>query len=215
MPLFEALPETDNQGLKELVIHAFETGETYVTQEQEIKLLHNGKLKQFYLKVMYQPLRDENNIVVGIMGLADDITDTVRKRKGIAENELRYGMAIASAEQGTYQINLLTDRITGNKQFYKLFNLKDTTKREKFITKLHPPDLVQRDKIYKAALVSGKLFYEARIVHFDNSMHWLKIYGKVLFYNLKRPVKSLGVIDDITQEKIFEKEKNEFILQCR
>lgn len=42
-------------------------------------------------------------------------------------------------------------------------------------------------------------------------MHWLKIHGKVIFDNLKKPIKLIGVIGDITQQKTYEEKKNEFL----
>lgn len=211
LPVFTALPEIAKQGLQELIDNVFETGIPFVTQEHPIKLIRKGKLKQTYVKFIYQPLRDEKDIIIGVMAIADDITIIVKKRNNTIENELKARIAIASAELGTYQVNLITNKVTGNKQFYKLINLEGPLKIEDFRAILYPEDALHRKTKYKEAFISGKLSYETRIRHKDQSLHWLRVHGKVIFDKLKTPIKLLGVIGDITQQKSYEEEKNKFL----
>ena len=211
LPVFTALPETAEQGLRELINNVYETGIPFIAQEHPIKLIRHGKLKQTYVKFIYQPLRDENENIIGIMAIADDITAIVKKRNKTIENELKARIAIASAELGTYQVNLVTNKITGNKQFYKLINLNVSSKREEYDAILFAEDEANRKAIYKEAFVSGKLSYETKIVHKDKSLHWLKIHGKVIFDIHNKPIKLLGVIGDITPQKTYEEEKNNFL----
>lgn len=211
LPVFTALPETADQGFRELLDQVSETGVPFVSQEHPVKLKRNGKIKQLFVKFVYQPLKDEMGNVIGIIAIADDITAIVEKRNRTVVNELKARIAIASAELGTYQVNLITNKVTGNKQFYKLINLEGTLKFEDYKAILYPGDAPIRKTVFKEAFVSGKLAYETRIMHKDKSLHWLKIHGKVIFDKLQKPVKLIGVIGDITQQKLHEEEKNTFL----
>ncbi len=211
LPVFTALPETADQGFKELLDQVCETGIPFISQEHPLKLKRHKKLKQLFVKFIYQPLKDEMGHIIGIIAIADDITSIVEKRNKTVVNELKARIAIASAELGTYEVNLITNKVTGNKQFYKLINLEGNLKSEDFIAILYPGDTPIRKTVFKEAFVSGKLAYETRIIHKDKSLHWLKIHGKVIFDKFKKPIKLIGVIGDITQQKIYEDEKNKFL----
>ena len=211
LPVFTALPELAEQGLRELMEHVCETGIPFITEERSIKLIRQGRLKQTFVKFIYQPLKDEIGNVTGIIAVADDISDLVKKRNRTAENELKARIAIASAELGTYQVNLISGKVIGNKQFYKLLDLEGSLKIEDYTAILYPEDAPTRKTIFMEACEFGRLFYETKILHKDKSLHWLKIHGKVIFDKLKNPIKLLGVIGDITQQKNYEEEKNKFL----
>lgn len=103
--------------------------------------------------------------IIGIIAIADEITALVEKRNRTVVNELKARIAIASAELGTYEVNLITSKVTGNKQFYKLLNLEGTLKFEDYRKILYPEDAPVRKAMCKEAFESGKLFYETRILH--------------------------------------------------
>ncbi len=43
--------------------------------------------------------------------------------------------------------------------------------------------------------------YEARILKPDDSIAWIRVHGKMFFDDLKNPVKMLGIVMDVTDEK--------------
>jgi light-regulated signal transduction histidine kinase (bacteriophytochrome) len=45
--------------------------------------------------------------------------------------------------------------------------------------------------------------YEARAIWPDKSLHWLRVFGKVLYTEDKNPSRILGIVQDITDEKLF------------
>ena len=213
LSILTALPEIADQGFKELLDEVWDTGIPFISEEHPVKLIREGRLKQLFVKFVYQPLLDECNNIIGIIAIADDITTIVNKRNKTIENELKARIAIASAELGTYHVNLITNKVTGNKQFYKLTNLEGILKFEDYKALLHPEDEPVRKAIFKEAFITGKLSFETRILHQDKSLHWLKVHGKVIFDKLKNPIKLLGVIGDITQQKNYEAERNNFLSQ--
>ena len=78
-----------------------------------------------------------------------------------------------------------------------------------------------RNRAYKDSLVSGTLFYQAKVVWNDKTIHWIGVKGKVFYDDEKKPVKLIGTVGDITEEKNHEQELKEvnknsdcWLIQC-
>ncbi len=80
-PAFDVLPELLKQGFKELLDNVYKKGERFVADELPIQLHRNGKLENLFVKFVYEPLRDADLKVVGVMALAHEITEQVTARK--------------------------------------------------------------------------------------------------------------------------------------
>ena len=64
---------------------------------------------------------------------------------------------------------------------------------------------------YHKALVTGKYLYEVRISLPDGTLRWIKTQGIVIYDEKKTPVRMLGTVMDITNNKRDEIRKNDFI----
>ncbi|MGZ3778117.1 MAG: sensor histidine kinase, partial [Mucilaginibacter sp.] len=77
---------------------------------------------------------------------------------------------------------------------------------------VHPDDMQNIIiKSYHEALTTGNYAYEARISWPDESLHWIRVKGVVLYDDNKKPYRMLGTIVDITENKRDEIRKNDFI----
>lgn len=208
-PVFDLLPEVRDQGFKELLDSVYFTGQRFVAQELPVTLFRNEQMEQAYVKFIYEPLREEDGTITGVMAMAHEITEQVLARKKIEESEQKARMVIESAELGLYEINLLTNIVTGDEIFTKLF---DYPYNNKELVSLIPQAEIQiRQMSNKNALVSGKLSYQKKVIHKDKTEHWLKFNCRVFYNDLSQPVKLLGVVENITAEKNFEEERKTFI----
>ncbi len=89
-PAFDVLTELRDQGFKELLDNVYNTGERLIMQEIPINLKRKGKLENVFVKFVYEPLREPDGTISGIMALAHEITEQVLSRKKIEESEYRY-----------------------------------------------------------------------------------------------------------------------------
>ncbi len=85
-PLFESSPELED-GLKNLLTGVLTTGEPFISNEIPVQLKRKGKTDTAYFNSVYQPLRDTNNEIYGIILIGTEITDAVNARKKLEENE--------------------------------------------------------------------------------------------------------------------------------
>ncbi len=80
-PAFDVLVEFREQGLKELLDNVFNTGDNIVVNELPLDINRNGALETIYVKFVYEPLREVDGTITGVMALAHEITDQVLARK--------------------------------------------------------------------------------------------------------------------------------------
>jgi hypothetical protein len=86
-PIFDGLPEAAHKGLEELLLHVYTTGETFLGSEQPITVPRNGKPGTVYVNLVYEPFRDGDGTISGIIAVAIDVTEQVIARKKIEESE--------------------------------------------------------------------------------------------------------------------------------
>lgn len=84
-PIFEGLPEAKEQGLEQVLLKTFTTGETFVANERPVILPRNGKSGTVYLNFVYEALRQVDGSVSGILALAIDVTEGAIARQKIEE----------------------------------------------------------------------------------------------------------------------------------
>ncbi len=81
LPIRQAMPELAGQGIVELLDRAYATGERYLGSELAIQIQRGGQLEQTYWNAVYQPYRDVEGKVEGVMIFGFEITVQVRARQ--------------------------------------------------------------------------------------------------------------------------------------
>ncbi len=86
-PLFEVSPELED-GLKPIFNEVYTKGEPFIAKEIPVQIKRTGKPDTAYFNSVFQPLRDFDNKIYGIISIAMEVTDAVNARKLIEINEL-------------------------------------------------------------------------------------------------------------------------------
>ncbi|SHL56152.1 PAS domain-containing protein [Hymenobacter psychrotolerans] len=88
-PLLEALPELAASPIPDMLRHVYRTGETLVEQELPLRLSrHEGAPPEdIYWTFTYQPRRNAQGTIDGVMSFAHDVTNQVLARRVVEERE--------------------------------------------------------------------------------------------------------------------------------
>ncbi|MFZ0274446.1 MAG: ATP-binding protein [Acidobacteriaceae bacterium] len=99
--LRESLPELEGQGYLELLDQVFRTGEPFVGREAKAELRRgaDGQMQRAYFNFVYQPMRNAEGAVEGILVHAVDVTDQVVARQMVQQNQERLEKALAASQQ--------------------------------------------------------------------------------------------------------------------
>ncbi|HZH01867.1 MAG TPA: PAS domain-containing protein, partial [Flavisolibacter sp.] len=98
-PVFEGLPEARNQGLEEVLQHVYTTGATFSAVERPITLPRNANVETVYINFIYEPFRDGDGSISGVIAVAIEVTEQVTARKKVEESEQRFRTLANSISQ--------------------------------------------------------------------------------------------------------------------
>jgi len=147
------------------------------------------------------------------IGTVVDITESRMLEQTLRENEQRTRLAIDAAQMGTFDWNIKNSTFIYSDRLAHIFGYMETAglMQTSFADRIHPDDRRARELAHKRSLQSGVLFYEARVVWPDGSIHWARFNGKIVYDEDGSPSKMYGTALDITDQKtmIHELEESE------
>lgn len=204
-PFFEAVPDLVNRGYEEILGDVCNKGDRYVANESVVTLHRNDKEEQLYVNFVFEPLRDENEYVSGIIAIATDVTSQVKLRKGIEESQEQLKIAIETAELGTYSWELPQTELVFSDRMAQIYGYAGSTNltQADLQKSVHPDDKLILEKAYEDCKKNGLLEYECRLIWPDKSLHWISVRSKVIFNEEGVPVKLYGTAKEITAQKMF------------
>ncbi len=174
-PFFEALPEAREQGYDRVLDGVLSSGEPFFANELPALLERSGRLEQVHLNFVYQPLREADGTITGVMAVAHDITDQVTARRRVEAGEKRFRTLLESIPQMTWT-NLPTGEVSFfNRRWYDYTGLThEQTKDWGWQVVIHPEDLMATVQAYRDALETGQVFtVEHRYLRgWDGAYRW-------------------------------------------
>ncbi len=211
--LIDALPELKDQPYLEILENVYKTGQEYFGNESLAYLNQGGKLQEVYVNFIFKPLYNSNSKSNEILCMGYDVTDQIEARKKLADSEERLRLAIESGLLGTFDLNIVTDRFICSKRFCEIFGLdQGEISHQQVINTIHPEDMRIREQAFKQVIENGKIDYEVRIIWPDKSIHWINARGKLFFDENKKPFRMLGIVRDISEQKIISQSLEDQIL---
>ncbi len=104
-PIFEALPDARAQGLEKLLADVYNTGEAFHGTEIPVNLERNGKIDTVYQNFVYDPYRDSEGNVIGVLAISVDVTAQVEARHKIEEKVTERTKELAKANDSLKKSN--------------------------------------------------------------------------------------------------------------
>lgn len=216
-PLIDALPELQGQGIVELLNNVYTTGQTHKAHELLVQLDYGtGKLQDVYFTFVYEPMRNVNGEIEGIMVIAFVVTDEVMARKRVEESEEKYRSLFETMDQGFSIVEMIFDEnnqpvdylfIELNPMFESqtgLKNAKGRTARE-LVPNLEPHWF----ELYGKVALTGE---SIRFTQGSDEMgRWFDVYGFRLGGPDSRKVAIL--FTDITERKRIEEQRIDLLHQ--
>jgi PAS domain S-box-containing protein len=210
-PVFEVLPHAKGMGFEELLDKVMSTGQSYKANTVAVPFERKGILETVHLNFVYEPFKDTNGKICGVIVVATDVTELVNAKNRLEEAEERARLAVDAVDLGTFYHDLTTGEIITSQQSANIFGFAEIISKEAFLAAFHPDDLTIRDAALELAGATGKLFYEARITGPDKMVKWIRVEGKTYYDNNKKATKVLGTILDITDQKKAKEDQRKLI----
>ena len=166
-------------------------------KKSEVEVNHNNKTFLFSIV----PIPDEE--YVNIYGM--DITTEVEVRNAFKKNEEQYRLAQRAANIGSWDWNIITNNLEWTEIIEPLFGFKRDKfggRYEDFLNCIHPEDRQFVINSVNACLEKDEEYdIEHRIIWPDGSIHWVRETGDVIRDKNGKPVRMLGIVQEITDRK--------------
>jgi len=199
--------EEAGERIRKIELEVIEKG---VASTVEETLDRAGTIRTFL--TTRSPYRDEQGKIIGLIGIARDITEKKRIEEELRQSQLRWRFALESTGDGIWDWDMKTGKVYYSRQWkamlgYTKEEIGDTT--AEWFDRLPIDDLALCQEAIGNHL-QGKtedFVIEYRMLAKDGSLRWILARGKVVERAQDgTPLRTIGTNTDITQRKTAEHE---------
>jgi light-regulated signal transduction histidine kinase (bacteriophytochrome) len=104
-PVIQALPEIEGQGFDLLLKNVYTTGEAFIGNEVPVVLTRNEKSETVFVNFVYEPYREADGSISGILAVAVEVTSQVIARHKIEEVVAERTKELADANSNLQRSN--------------------------------------------------------------------------------------------------------------
>ncbi len=196
--------------LEPLIGHVMSGNGATALHEQLIPLERTDEIEDVWFDSSYNPIPIEDGSIGGVFNIAVDVTDRIQAEEALSESEELLRLALDVGEIGVWELDLRTyesphhsprhDETFGYEEPVEEWNL------ECAFDHFHPDDREQAEACFEEALQTGECEFETRIIRADGEQRWIMVQGS-FYYDDAEPVRAIGTVQDITERKQTQAER--------
>ncbi len=183
------------------------TGKGVLFEDKLVPIYRDGKLDDVFWTFSYSAVRDENNIIQGVLVVCNETTQSVNYNKNIQESKADLEFTLEAADLGTFDLDARTGKFSANDRLKSWFGLdpEDEIPLQTAIDVIHPDDRKRvTESITKSmnAEFGGNYEEEYLIVNpVTNVVRNVLAKGRVSFDSDENPIKLNGTVQNITETR--------------
>lgn len=195
---------------------AFERGEA---TKEVMLLVRDQKGTEKILLTNGSPVRDAAGAITGAVLVLQDVTERVRTEEALRRSEESLAGAQRVAHLGNFDWDLTTDRMRWSDEVFRLFGLEVgsiSPTYQTFLSFVQPDDRERVKEVIRTVLETkqpGGL--DHRIVRRDGQVRTVHSMGNAILDRNGRPIRIVGTIQDITERKQAEAERDRLLARER
>ena len=166
--------------------------------------------KTIWLRTSKVPLRNDEQEVIGLMGIYEDITVYKQTEHALQDSEFRWKFALEGAGDGMWDWDITTGKAFFSKRWKQMIGYAEDEFPDIALAwddQLHPEDKshVQQCLADYFANILPHYAVEFRMRHKDGSWKWILARGMVVQRDAEgKPIRMIGSHTDITERKVNE-----------
>ncbi len=214
LPLSVGVPRLKGTPYLKIMEDVYLTGKTYYGYDAKVEVVRDGKLKDTFYNFAYRPLKDDTGHTHSIMVVATDITEQMDARKVVDDSNERLAMAMDAGSLGSYDLDIHSGLLYCSEQCKKNYGLeKDAVFNYPDLLNLMLPEYREYVNKQINTAVQNNSFFQAeyQVLWPDGSRHWINAFGKPKHDYEGKVNRLIGVTQNITERKEFERRKDDFL----
>lgn len=204
-PLFSVIPDTSGYYLP-ILEKVRQTGEMLQLFDSPYAGTINGKYVEGFLHITYQPYRNTEGHIEGVMVIMQDVTEAVQARKKIEQSEKRFEAAI-DAVQGIMWTNNAEGQMQGEQPGWAKLTGQSFEEYQGYgwANVVHPEDVQPTVQAWHIAVANQTTFeFQHRVNTKQNGYRLFSIKAVPAFDEKGVIQQWVGVHTDITEQKLAE-----------
>lgn len=158
---------------------------------------------EYHEQVVISPVKDESGKIIRFFSIKEDVTEAIRNEKALIE-------AQRIAKLGNWELDIVKNKLYWSDKIYIMFDLEPQqfeATYEAFLENIHPDDRDMVNEAYSNSLVTRQPY---EIVHRlllpSGEVKYVTERCKTEYSEDGKPLKSFGIVQDITEQKLIEEE---------
>lgn len=210
------LPEAEVLGKTDAELFPPEVAARFMADDQAVlnsgtpvhdreELLTNRDGKTFWQLTSKVPLYDADGQIIGLVGIGRDITERKQAMEALRDSEADLKEAQQIAQLGRWEFDLTTRQLQWSDSIFEIFEIEPErfgASYEAFLDSVHPDDRAMVDHAYSESLRDGTPYeITHRLLMQDGRIKWVHEVCRNEYNAQGEPVRSIGVVQDITERK--------------
>ena len=180
-------------------------GEAVSKERVRFVMERNGYPEETFFTYSHSPIPDGHGGIGGLFQVCTDETARVRTEAALAEARRRLDSALIAGEVGTFEWDVVRDRLWGDRNFGRIFSIAlDETGAAPladYAATIHPDDRGRVIELVRRTLETGCDYEAAYRIVIGGRTRWVVARGKVERDEMGRVVRFPGVVVEVTGRK--------------
>ena len=143
-----------------------------------------------------------------LVNIVGDVTEARQAEEKLRVERERLRLALGAGRMGAFELDMRTNELWWSPETFDLFGVDASTfvpTRENVLDYVHPDDRAKFVRRRSDAIASGEPFFdEFRVQRPDGSTVWVGYQGRAEYGADGRPLRTLGIVMDISERKLVE-----------
>ena len=173
-PIREGFPELVGQGFVTILTNVYKSGEPFSAQDMPVVMMRYGKPETIYVTFIFEPLRNSEGSIEGVIGVGIDVSEQVMARKKIEESEQSLNELANAVPQLVWVANKVGEVLYYNDRVAEFSGAYKTADGNwSWVGMVHKEDLKKTEQHWRRAVENGTIYQiEHRIRMKDDSYRW-------------------------------------------
>ncbi|MBC7829265.1 MAG: PAS domain-containing protein [Chitinophagaceae bacterium] len=173
-PLRDGFPELVEQGFTTILNNVYTTGEPFAANEMPVTMIRYGESEMIFVNFIFEPLRNSEGVIEGVIGVGVDVSEQVISRKKIEESEKGLNELANALPQLVWVAASNGDVLYYNDRVAEFSGaVRNTDGNWSWGGLVHESDLAKTERAWKKAVEQGTVYQiEHRIQVHDGDYRW-------------------------------------------